>query len=105
MNLYLNDGTSSKKMPVPNYFWKVVRDPSTDQAVAFVGVNNVYLDDSEADEVQGNFCQENVCEKIDFLGVKSFNASKGILFCCNVDEFRETVSYLPEFPVEGLLMT
>lgn len=90
-------------MPVPKYFWKVVRDPSSDNAVAFVGVNNIYLDESETDETQEYFCKENVCDQIEYLRKKSYNVSVGHLFCCKVDEFREIVQFLPEFPVKGLL--
>lgn len=91
-------------MPVPEYFWKVVRDPVNDFAVAFIGINNIYLNETETQMQQELFCETSICNDIKFLRKKKFKVDRGFLFCCDVNEFKEFVNGFPEMEVKGTLM-
>ena len=41
--IYLSKG-KKPYIPVPEFFWKVVYDPSSDAAVVFVGLNNPHFE-------------------------------------------------------------
>ena len=41
--IYLSKG-KKPYIPVPEFFWKVVYDPSSDDAVVFVGLNNPHFE-------------------------------------------------------------
>ena len=78
----------------------MIRNPLTNKATAFVGMNNPHLLTAEAKA--GVFCTD-ICEKFDWLSWDQFNIGNGYSFCCEVDDFRKTVDTLPEFGTFGLL--
>lgn len=103
-DIYLHlDENNNPVIPVPRFFYKVVYEPESKKGIAFVGINNPYYTDDQAQEMF--FC-ENVCKnKSDFpwLTWHPTNADEGYTFCCTVQEFRRTVPHLPYFQVLGLL--
>jgi hypothetical protein len=91
-------------MPVPEYFWKVVRDPTSDYAIAFIGFNNIYLNETEAQMQQELFCETSMCDDVKFLRKKKYKPDRGYLICCNVNEFREFVDEFPAIESKGILI-
>ncbi|KAJ1526129.1 hypothetical protein ONE63_009292 [Megalurothrips usitatus] len=84
---------------VPKYYWKVVYDPATKQAAAFVGLNNPYHETQPADVL----C-EDVCARYNWLSWKASNQQSGYGFCCDVNELRKIVTTIPaDIEAESLL--
>jgi hypothetical protein len=99
--LYLYvDSNNNKAIPVPKLFWKAVYDPKSHAGVVFVGINNPYVSDLQGDYL---ICID-VCSKISWVNWDQKNIEKGYSYCCEVDDFRSTVKYLPQFTVSGLLI-
>ncbi|XP_044737667.1 uncharacterized protein LOC123299356 [Chrysoperla carnea] len=95
----LLDDNNRPAIPVPKYFWKVLYNPITKEGTAFIGVNNPYFFDNTTDV----FCTD-VCDQISWVSWNRKNVTLGYGFCCDVNEFRKTVKYLPEFNVNKLLV-
>jgi hypothetical protein len=99
--LYLYvDVNNNKGIPVPKFYWKAVYDPKTQAGVVFVGVNNPYVNNPQGDYI---ICTD-VSSKISWLSWDPKNIARGYSYSCEVDDFRSTVKYLPQFTVSGLLM-
>lgn len=86
-------------IPVPDLFWKVVYEPISKRGIVLVAINNPYYENLE----EYIICND-VCEEVDWLTWKRDNLKQGYGYCCDVDEFRKTVSYIPKFQVKGLLV-
>ena len=99
--LYLYvDSNNNKAIPVPKFYWKAVYDPKRQAAVVFVGINSAYVSDPQGDYL---ICTD-VCSKFSWLNWDQKNIEKGYSYCCEVDDFRLTVKYLPQLTVSGLLI-
>jgi hypothetical protein len=99
--LYLYvDSNNNKAISVPKFYWKAVYDPKSQAGVVFVGINNPYVDNP-----QGHYliCTD-VCSKLSWVKWDQKNIKKSYSYCCEVDNFRSTVKYLPQFTVSGLLI-
>jgi len=94
------DSNNNKAIPVPKLFWKAVYDPKSQAGVVFVGINNPYVSDLKGDY----FICNDVCSKLSWVQWDQKNIEKGYSYCCEVDDFRSTVKYLPQFTVSGLLI-
>jgi hypothetical protein len=99
--LYLYvDSNNNKAIPVPKFYWKAVYDPKSQAGVVFVGINNPYVSHPQGDYLICN----DVCSKISWVTWDQKNIEKGYSYCCEFDDFRSTVKYLPQFTLSGLLM-
>jgi DNA/RNA endonuclease G (NUC1) len=99
--LYLHvDRNNNKALPVPKLFWKAVYDPKSKAGVVFVGINNPYVTNPQGDYL---ICTD-VCSKIYWVNWDQENIKKGYSYCCEVDDFRSKVKYLPQFTVSRLLI-
>lgn len=83
------------KFPVPKYIWYVVR--SENKAAAFAIFNRATM--SEKDRQKDSFCSSK-CEEITWLTSllesKSYKkVESGYVLCCEFNEFRRTVSEMP----------
>ncbi|XP_059098835.1 uncharacterized protein LOC131892971 [Tigriopus californicus] len=86
--LYPNDG--NKWIPVPEYYWKVIHNPETNEAIAFVGYNNPH-----AKMAPEKMCK-NQCSKLSWADWNMDNLYSGYMYCCQLEELRESISYLPD---------
>lgn len=105
VDLYLyTDINNNPIIPVPQYYYKVVYEPSTQRGIAFVGINNPYYTASEARELF--FC-EDICRGNSmftrWLSWHPDNPNEGYTFCCSIPDFRNTIKHLPHFEIKGLL--
>ncbi|KAL3276548.1 hypothetical protein HHI36_011923 [Cryptolaemus montrouzieri] len=98
-SLFLYVEGTLKELPVPEFYWKVVLDMVTSQAVAIIGVNNPYIQDSS----KYIFC-EDISSNLTWLEFKRDDLTNGFTYACDVNEFRQTVQQLPSFNVSGLLI-
>jgi hypothetical protein len=94
------DSNNNKGIPVPKLFWKAVYDPKSQAGVVFVGINNPYVSNPQGDYLICN----DVCSKISWLKWDEKNIAKVYSYCCEVDDFRSTVKFFPQFTVSGLLI-
>jgi hypothetical protein len=95
--LYLyTDNNNIGKIKVPELFWKVLYEPRSQKAIAFVGVNNPYLSDFTP------LCSD-VCYQLKWLKWKANNQKLGYGYCCDVNELRQTIKEIPKFKVSELL--
>lgn len=92
------DENNNKGLPVPQYYWKVVYNPDTQEGIAFVGVNNPYHY-SDEDPI---LCTD-ICDQISWIHWNQHDQRLGYSYCCTVDDLRQTVSNIPDFEVTGLL--
>ncbi|CAB3232045.1 unnamed protein product [Arctia plantaginis] len=103
VDMYLySDENNNPVIPIPEYFYKVVYEPSSKCGIAFVGINNPYYTPLEAREMF--FC-EDLCRNnrnFSWLTWHPDNPAEGYTFCCTVPNFRATVPHLPEFKVNCL---
>lgn len=61
--LYLGVSGTTRFMPVPRMFWKVLYNPVTQAGIAFVGLNNPYQ--TAASAAQDVLCT-NICSQVNF---------------------------------------
>lgn len=90
-----------RKLPVPQFFYKLVYDQEHSRGVVFVSINNPHIDEDEvADYI---FC-ENVIEKIKWVTLKN-SISAGVIFACKINEFMEEMpaNLLPPLHADDLL--
>jgi hypothetical protein len=101
LSLKNNEGTpvdiylKENKFPVPKYIWYVVR--SENKAVAFAIFNRSTI--SEKDRQKDSFCTSK-CEEITWITklLENKNYKKvesGYVLCCEFNEFKRTVSEMP----------
>ncbi|CAG9857995.1 unnamed protein product [Phyllotreta striolata] len=89
---------SRRKLPVPKFVWKIIYDDFSGKAIAIVSLNNPFVDSYE-DAVLCN----DICDRFGW-GAKSFgDFSRGLIYCCDVNEFREVVDSVPDIVVNGIL--
>jgi hypothetical protein len=91
VDIFLKDN----KFPVPKYLWTVVK--SDNRAVAFAVINNPTTPESTLQK--DTFCTSK-CEEITWINSlmknKQYkNISKGYVLCCELDDFRQTVTEMP----------
>ncbi|GJQ77097.1 hypothetical protein Trydic_g23668 [Trypoxylus dichotomus] len=96
--LFLYVSGSTRAIPVPRLFWKVVYNPATKAGVVFIGVNNPYVVNSSRDII----CT-NVCNQFNWLTWKASDVQLGYSYCCSVPDFRRTVTTFPNIEVTQLL--
>ncbi|KAF7285415.1 hypothetical protein GWI33_010664 [Rhynchophorus ferrugineus] len=96
--LYLYVSGSTKAIPVPLLFWKVIYNPVTQRGVALIGVNNPYASLAEIDQ----FC-DDVSDRLTWLNWRKDDQSRGYSWACTVTAFRRIVKSIPELTIRGLL--
>lgn len=93
-NMMLMASGTTNLVEVPEYFWKVIKDPSTDQGIALVTLNDVFTTHKET--ICPDICTETKWN-MDFLEKKQLSDyARGHTYCCDVNEFRKAVPNSPE---------
>lgn len=100
--IYLAQDTNNNNvLPVPKYYWKVVHDPATNKATAFIGINNPHLSSVSGADV---FCSD-VCSQIGWMSwTNRFDIPKGYMFCCTAAALHNVVPHAPNLGSIGLLV-
>lgn len=84
---------------VPKYFWKIVHDPLSNKGVAFVGLNDPFIQ-SITDNLK--ICTD-ITDQIDWLKWSPKNITAGVSYACTVNELQNRVPEVPVLHVTGLL--
>lgn len=92
-----------KMLPIPKFYWKIVSEPSTKRAIAFVTSN----DPSGDYETVKKVCKRDVCEEAGWLeddeAGEFKNGEHGATICCEVADLRSSIPHVPDVRVENLL--
>ncbi|CAB3363861.1 Hypothetical predicted protein [Cloeon dipterum] len=94
---YDTDGTGLLR--VPEFFWKIVYEPATQRGVAFVGLNNPYIDNPGSEF----YLCPDVCDQISWENWSPSNQESGFGYCCDVNAIKGLVPEMPDITVSGLL--
>ena len=86
--------TGRQFIPVPEFYWKAVYDPSTDEAIVFVGLNNPHFSDGDP-AVHASICPDRCVEARWFFGHQK-KVEKGFLYCCSFQDFKGGVPWAPD---------
>lgn len=87
-------------LPVPKYLFKLVYEPLTRKAVVFVMINNPFMETVSLKDI---VCRD-VIEQITWVKTrKPAILSKGILYACDYDEFKQVFRKAPQLEVDDLL--
>lgn len=100
-----NDGASIRLIPVPKVFYKVLVNPLNRQGVAFVGVNNPYLESDELRPQGYRVCNTNLIRTITYITFDPDHQKSGYIEACAVSDFLLKVPHLTNVigPIWGLL--
>lgn len=82
---------SRKLIPVPLFYWKLVHDPSLNQAIVFIGVNSP----QQFPIIPSNYllCPD-ICATFHWHFLFKDVAKKGFLYCCSYQEFQKAVPWV-----------
>ncbi|XP_054258889.1 uncharacterized protein LOC128983578 isoform X2 [Macrosteles quadrilineatus] len=88
----------NKKLPVPNFFWKMVYNPLTSAGIVFIISNNPFLRRSP------KYVCKDVCYAHGWTQPFETNSGhKGYVYCCSISHFRNVVEYAPDFHSKYIL--
>lgn len=97
--LQLNDVNSVRQymfldnlqLPIPKFTWKVVQNLENSAAIAFVTVNNPFLDSISPEYL---LCPD-ICTAYGWNNTAFSNLAKGYTYCCDVNTLRSIVLTIP----------
>ncbi|XP_043289373.1 uncharacterized protein [Venturia canescens] len=98
--IYLYVNGTRKEFPVPEFYWKVIHDPVSKEATAFVGLNNPWAEKI----TEKMFICDNIADRIKWVNWSPKNIAKGISYVCDVDDLRKSIPYIPRFKVNDILV-
>lgn len=99
--LYLWVGANNETgIPVPRLFYRVVYEPISQAGVVVLGLNNPY----KKKLYPGDVICTDICKKVKWLTWIKTDYELGYSYCCEVDDFRKRVNYLPDFTVKSILV-
>lgn len=82
---------------VPKWFWKIIKNPSTNLGIALITLNNPFVSSV-------NVLCSDICSSYGWDNVNYSDYSKGYTYCCSVDSLLGVVSGIPnEATVDGIL--
>ena len=87
---YLPEDLSDTFVPVPKYYWKVLHDEEAQEAVAFLGLNDIYAQGA-ADPCP------RVCDELKaWLDFDLTDETLGRITCCSAEDFAKVVANAPD---------
>nr|XP_032512098.1 uncharacterized protein LOC116766366 [Danaus plexippus plexippus] len=101
VNIFLDNN----RVPVPQYFYKVVYDQSRRRGTAFVSINNPHYTLAEARKLQ--FCTDRCRNNNAFSWInwRPDRLDLGYSFCCTISDFRRVIGHIPNFDVSNGLLS
>ncbi|XP_066907408.1 uncharacterized protein [Halyomorpha halys] len=86
----------SSKLPVPEHFWKVLRNTQDDSCIAFVSTNNPFLTSAPK-----TLCQD-VCSQNGWPVLQN-DLSKGYVYCCRYQDIKKAIPEMPNLTCKSVL--
>ena len=91
-----NSDEGIERIPVPKYYWKVLYEPQSHSAVAFLGLNDIY-----AADVTQTACP-TVCDRLTVWFHGDYDDEKlGHITCCDLESFSKVVPFAPHHKNEN----
>ncbi|KAF6208812.1 hypothetical protein GE061_014553 [Apolygus lucorum] len=84
------------RLPVPEYYWKVLRNPQDNACIAIVATNNPFLKSAPKP-----VCKD-VCEKNGWPTYQD-DLFKGYVYCCEYKDLKSAVPHMPEINCKSTL--
>lgn len=84
--------TENEKIAVPEYYYKILFDPSSNSSLVLLTSNNPFLKSrNDLVEICPNICSYAGVSQKETLE----NFKKGYTYCCSLDDFRNKVNSIP----------
>lgn len=96
LSLYSNKG--KQDVFIPAIFWKVVYCRTNGHGIVIIGVNNPY----EKNTQRYKYCTD-ISSQINWINWKKENLMGGYSYACQINDFKNTVKYIPDLNVYGIL--
>uniref|UniRef100_A0AB38ZEK6 Venom nuclease 1 n=1 Tax=Oncocephalus sp. TaxID=2944721 RepID=A0AB38ZEK6_9HEMI len=80
---------SNSKVPVPEYYWKILRNPDDNKCMGFISTNNPHLKHPPKHK-----CTD-VCNKYGWP-VMQKDLVKGYVYCCEYNTMRKVIPEMPD---------
>ena len=84
---------SKNAVPVPLEYWKIMYDPKSHEAIAFLGNNNPHSKDIQSYKCK-NICKSLKWKVLDNLLDDFEDETEGHVTCCAVKELQKHIQYL-----------
>ncbi|KAK2581469.1 hypothetical protein KPH14_005136 [Odynerus spinipes] len=98
--IYLYVNGTTRAIPVPKFYWKIIYDPQSKKGTAFVGLNDPFIK-SITDDI---YICPDISSKIKWLTWLPRSIFNGVSYACTVDDLRKAVPNIPEFKTTGVLI-
>jgi len=82
------DGPKSN-IPVPQYYWKVILDPTTKTGVAFIGLNDPHGNTPK------ELCTNRCAQMSSWVDWDLQDRDSGFMYCCEVEEAAQAIKSIP----------
>ena len=87
-------------LPTPEYFWKLAYNPTLDQAIVFIGLNDPHFKGNP--ELTAQICPD-ICAKSKWFFLYQKKVEKGYTFCCKYQDFKAIIDWIPDLPDPGIM--
>lgn len=85
---------------VPKWFWKIIKNPRTNEGIALISLNNPFVTSLTEEE---KLCTDN-CAYSGWYQEAYDNFARGYTYCCEVSDLMATVEFIPsDAAVAGVL--
>lgn len=84
------------RLPVPEHFWKVLRNTQDDSCIAFVATNNPFLTSAPK-----TICQD-ICAQSRWPRLQD-DLSKGYVYCCRYQDIKKAIPEMPNLTCNSVL--
>jgi len=88
-----------KYVPAPKYYWKIVQDPQTNTAAAFIGLNDPHTNVAPLE-----LCRNRCAEMSHWVDWKLTNLDSGYMYCCSVEDAAKAIQEMPPVSAPGGLL-
>ncbi len=89
--------SANERIKLADILWKLVYEPSTGKAIAFILHHNPYQDSCES-----KIC-DDICSNYGWSEVSSNNLDGGCTYCCDVRKVRFRITNIPSVEVTDIL--
>ncbi|KAF7408380.1 hypothetical protein HZH66_002917 [Vespula vulgaris] len=98
-DIYLYANGTSRAVPVPKFYWKIIYDPQSKNGTAFVGLNDPFIKSITEDI----YICSDISSTIEWLTWRPNDIKAGISYACTIDDLREAIPTIPKFQTVGIL--
>lgn len=100
--IYLYESGSTRQIPVPKIYFRIIYEPVTKKAIVLIGVNNPHL---SLEEIEKDYilCPD-ISHKVTYVQWSNSDLIKGYSYACEYSEFKRNVTNIPSLNVTGIFI-